>query len=144
MDGGWWLVPICAWLFIIIVIKPMVYERRRKQLLSRTHKITQDMGDITLSAEVGLLDPNKEPTDDDIQLYYKMYKKKWELDHKDQWITDHIKPMTFEEFEEGAKREKFLFLERMTCDMFVGFPPNTQMIRCNDYKAMVEAEERSK
>jgi len=92
--------------------------------------------------EMDLINSNKMPTDEDIKLYYKMYLKKCELDHKDEWITYNIQPYTFEEWKKMARTQRYYFLIAETCDMFIGMYPNVQMIRNIDYRKIVENEKK--
>lgn len=97
--------------------------------------------------ETKLLRENEIPDDESISKYYKMYLKKFELDHVDQWTT--VDPISFEVWEEGAKADKpeghilprvrWEFMIAMTSDAFM-FDPSTgtsSMMRYHDYEEMI-------
>lgn len=146
----------------MVAIYAAIYSFKiiKKSIRVERNKVIGDFGNIKLSAEINKINRDKSVTDGDINLYYKMYLKKWELDHEDEWITDKIKPMEFEEFEKRAKEKSetimvtdkigyykiggWEFLESMVSDLFVGIGPNRQMIRYRNYKTMVEADEKEK
>jgi hypothetical protein len=97
------------------------------------------------------------PSDEDIEKYYKMYCKKFEIDNKDQWTTRE--PMSFEKFEKEAKtlpedtdlgdgmklhkREGWEFLIAQTSDSFMFDPKTGQstMMRFTDYESMIDKED---
>ena len=76
-----------------------------------------------------------------------MYLKKWELDHKDLFLTDSIKPIQFKEWEKIAKTMDeyggYGFIISNTMDVFITMGEQGSMMRCNDYKKMVLDDERS-
>ena len=90
-----------------------------------------------------LMAENEIPDAESISKYYKMYLKKYELDHADQFTT--IEPMSFEKWEEQAiddpgewKQVRWKFMVAMTSDMFM-FDPNgkSTMMRFRDYEALI-------
>lgn len=130
------LILLIYWilaLFCFIVWFPYIRQNRKRDFLNKV------MGKLKEKQEEDeLVASDKTPTDEHINLYYKMYMKKWELDHVDEWETDLVQPMTFEKFEGEAKKKKYYFLVASTSDMFIGMPP--VMVRYRNYKKMVEKD----
>lgn len=119
--------------FYFIVWLPYIRQNEKHAFLNKVKgKLKEKQEEDELVAS------DKTPTDEHINLYYKMYMKKWELDHVDEWETDLVQPMTFEKFEGEAKKKKYYFLVASTSDMFIGMPP--VMVRYRNYKKMVEKD----
>ena len=97
--------------------------------------------------ETNLMNSGEIPSDEDIDKYYKMYCKKFELDNRDQWNT--AEPMSFEFWTKCAKNdfeeEQFgnvgwKFMIAKTSDMF-SFDPSTgqsTMMRFRDYEELID------
>ena len=92
--------------------------------------------------ETELMNKNEIPTDEHIQLYYKMYLKKDEIRKQGTWTTEE--PLSFEDWEKKAKGnreyDRYKFMIPMTCDAMIGLPPNVSFQRFTDYKRMVQNE----
>ena len=134
--------PIIASYFIVIA-KVMERKLRRK-----TRDIIKQMakGIAKSAIETELMRENNIPTDENINKYYKMYCKKFEMDNRDQWNT--AEPMPFEFWEKCAKndfeeeqfgRVKWQFMISMTSDSF-SFNPSTgesTMMPFHNYDEMI-------
>lgn len=141
----------------------MIYRPRRIKRMERIQKLSDQLieeykkglekySEINEKIKKGVI-----PTDEEIDLHYKMYLKKFEMD-KDENQWDVTEPMDFVSFEEEAKRptekvdidaEKGLyfnkfggweFLIQMTSDMCVD---GNQFVRFHDYEGMVRREENN-
>lgn len=135
-----WIVLISIYLFIRIVIVPAINRFNVKQT-ELSKKIIEAIEDDRKETE--LLQSGKMPTDEHIELYYKMYVKKFELDHEDEWSTQIPEPMSFSEFEKRAKMcldtvGGYPFIIGSTMDMFMHGPDGNAMMRCRDYRGMIE------
>lgn len=127
------LIYCCILAFYFIVWLPYTRQNEKHAFLNKVKgKLKEKQEEDELVAS------DKTPTSEHINLYYKMYMKKWELDHVDEWETDLVQPMTFEKFEGEAKKKKYYFLVASTSDMFIGMPP--VMVRYRNYKKMVEKD----
>lgn len=96
------------------------------------------------------------PSEDEIQKYYKMYVKKFELDTQNIWTTQ--KHVTYKAYRERAKKLSepvrlgkiiitrpggYQFLISTTTDSVIRQPDNVIFVRYKDYQAMVEEDERN-
>lgn len=145
------LILLLIWLFLVIVVKPYIkilHARKKQKIFNEIfgedwkEKFIESLKDT--NKENKLMKSGAVPTEADIELYYKMYLKKWELNHDDSYIWDTATPMKYEEFKKRAMEEKYNFLVSMTCDMFIGgFNQPQSMIRYRDYKQIV-LEEKGK
>ena len=136
------LITISIFLFYRIVILKTSKEQKRKKMMNDFQKYIKEA-----ATETALINSSEEPTDSDIELYYKMYLKKWELDHANEWTTDNLQPINFETWKQKAKDINsggYRFIISKTMDYFIGFPPNMNMGRYRDYKTMVENETEKK
>ena len=145
------IIIISIALFIIIVVLPSVAKRMDKseREKEKIEHIKKAWGEALKEAahETELMNSGKVPTDEDIQLYYKMYLKKKEMDAMQQWTTEE--PMPFEEWEKKAKDVNdsdfnyggYKFMVRATCDYFMGGFGGSSSGRIHDYKKMVLADE---
>lgn len=140
--NGWVILGILSGvLFIRMVIIPAL---RGKTIQQKQQIVFNNKMQIVLRiarAENFLIQSNKIPTEEHIDLYYKMHCKKFEIDHGDDWTTYENQPMDIEKFKKNAltldNGGGYRYIIAMTMDMFVGFPPNTQMSRFNNYYEMV-------
>jgi hypothetical protein len=149
-QNPWYWIPLST-LPILFIFVGFVITKNRKQT-KQTLKILEGMREsLKKSAEeTMLLKSNEIPSDEDIDKYYRMYCKKFELDNRDQWNT--AEPMTFEFWEKCAKndfeveqfgRVKWQFMIAKTSDMF-SFDPSTgqsTMMRFHDYEEMIDENE---
>lgn len=93
------------------------------------------------------------PTNEEIELYFNMYLRKFYRDREDEWSVEL--PMSFEEFEKKAQtpteiiseegdtigimvRGGYKFMIPQTVDVFIGFPPYTIYHRYVDYEKLVK------
>ncbi len=116
----------------------------------------KQMMNPTLSIyELEKMESNEIPTDNEIELYYLMYLKKFELDRVDDWSVEE--PMSFVDFEKHSKsltetiNEKgetitivipggYRWMISKTVDAFIGIPPNGIYHRYVDYESLVEED----
>ena len=169
MDGLNIILMLIIILGYLIVIKPFfrIKNKIQKELeLDRYAVIDVDVDgrgfididgrNMLTEEEMKLLQSNDIPTDEHILKYYKMYCKKFEM--TDVWTT--IIPMTFDEFEEKAKRPTkvihpkegdsfsfmiaggYQYIIRKTCDVFIGIAPYQTMLRNVDYAKLVEEDDK--
>lgn len=145
---AYFIAGISVYLFWVLVIKPMIKQPHFVELHSQASL-------ESIVEESKLLKSKETPTAEHILKYYKMYLAKDALEKQDMWTTKE--PMSFEKWEATAKTPTktvmisndmgfqtsggYQFLISMTCDAMVGFPPNQQYLRYNDYAAMVELNE---
>jgi len=126
----WWVFDMSK-LFKKLLNKPTV------KILDDFVEIKQKIDkDLTLEARISMPDFSKKPTDEQVNLYYKMYLKKRECD--DEWTTHE--PIILNEF----KLLKHEIMYAMSCDAFMGgFNSPPTMIRFNNYESMVKKEEKN-
>lgn len=145
MDWGLFFVYfLSGYLFIRLVIAPTLnwYYNQMVEIQRNALKVEEE--DIKMVEEENrLLKSHVVPTDEHIEMYYKMYRKKWELDHEDQWETDAVKPMKFEDWEKRAKENVntvggYSFLISHTMDVFIGSCDGGSMMRYRNYREMIE------
>ncbi len=137
------IVFTSIFLFFTIIVIPY-YKEKAMRMADFEEKM---MFSIRESMEENaLIESGKMPTDEHIQLYYKMYMKKFELDRESNNDWDVSEPMNFEEFEKKAKScldtvGGYRFIIGQTMDMFIGGFDGGSMIRYRDYRKMVEKED---
>jgi hypothetical protein len=139
------IIGISIFLLFAMVILPEVIRHRRNMVDvvdDEEIPLLQEIAD-----ETNLLQSNEIPTDEHILLYYKMYLKKWELDHKELTLPDSVKPMQFDEWEKIAKTMDeyggYNFIISNTMDVFISMNGRCgSMMRCNDYRKMVDDDEK--
>ena len=96
------------------------------------------------------------PNDEEIELYFKMYLKKFYLDRENEWSVEV--PTSFEEFDERCKTppttiinengetisfikpDGYRWMISKTVDAFIGFPPNMVYQRYTNYEKLVREE----
>lgn len=106
--------------------------------------------------ELEMVESDDIPTDDEIELYFNMYLKKFYLNRENQWSVEL--PMSFEEFEKHSKSLTetinedgeiiivipggYRWMISQTVDAFIGFPPNGSYHRYVDYEKLVKDSAR--
>lgn len=109
------------------------------------------MMDPSLSEyELGKMESDDIPTDEEVELYFNMYLKKFHLDRENEWSVET--PMPFDKFEEKCKTpteiEKcdsisliipggYRWMISQTVDSFIGIPPVIYH-RYVDYEKLVK------
>jgi hypothetical protein len=148
IQNPWYYIPICLILSMPIVFLIIIKIMERK-VKKETRAIIKEMakGIAKSAIETALMRGDTLPNDEEINKYYKMYCKKFEMDNRDQWNT--AEPMSFEFWEKCAKddfeeeqvgRVKWDFMIAKTCDMFSFDPVTGQstMTRFCDYEKMID------
>lgn len=141
MDLGLYLILLSSiYLFYELIIRPYKIKQLHLKTDEAVNTIVERLKEDRKENQLML--SGAIPTNEDIALYYKMYLKKWELDHVDTWdVTD---PMTFENFKKQAMELKYKFLVGMTSDMFIGSPfGNMEMIKIRNYRALIKTDEEN-
>ena len=142
------IIIISIALFIIIVVLPSIAKKmdEREKRIEHIKKEWKKAIDESVK-ETKLMNSKDIPTDEDIELYYKMYLKKKEIEARSQWTTKE--PMSFEHWKNRATNVNntsdmqyggYLFMIRYTSDIFMGGTCS----RIFDYKSMVLADEKEK
>jgi hypothetical protein len=159
LQNPWYWIPIViislAGIVILINFIKFYFEKKRVNAYL-LDKVKESV--LKSCEETRLMNGKEIPSDEDIDKYYRMYCKKFELDNKNQWTT--LKPIPFEEFEKKAKvapsqekipmddgkeqlvinkRGGWSYLISMTSDMFSFDPVSGQstMMRFRDYESMI-------
>jgi hypothetical protein len=132
--------------FFVIFGQFLLDMRRSRKFMKHIENSILESG-----RQTRLMNSKEIPSDKDIDKYYRMYLKKFELDNDEIWTTND--PMSFEQFYKEAKSESkqeglllsgyetsgWKFLISMTSDAF-SFDPKTgqsTMWRYRDYESMV-------
>lgn len=147
LHSPWFWIPLCFFVLSgIVILVSWIWDKyklepQRRELADQLKESFRKSAEETAKLRSGEM-----PTDEDIDKYYRMYCKKFELDNRDQWTT--LEPMPFEEFETEAKKEEpdgisrvgWGFLISMTSDAFTFDPGSGQstMMRFRDYESMIE------
>ena len=136
------LFLICSGLALIVVVIWNRFKRYSERMAIESQIFSDELKkSLEKSAEETMkMKSGETPSDEDIDKYYRMYCKKFELDTEDEWTTAEL--LTFEEFEKDAKDKGYRFLISMTSDAF-SFDPSTGqsiMWRHRDYEAMINRQ----
>jgi len=136
------LFLICSGLALIVVVIWNRFKRYSERMAIESQIFSDELKkSLEKSAEETMkMKSGETPSDEDIDKYYRMYCKKFELDTEDEWTTAEL--LTFEEFEKDAKDKGYRFLISMTSDAF-SFDPSTGqsvMWRYIDYESMIDED----
>lgn len=134
---------ICSGVALILVVLWNLFKRYSRRMSIESQLFSDELKEsLEKSAEeTEKMTSGEIPSDEDIDKYYRMYLKKFELDTEDEWTT--AEPIPFEEFEKDAKKDDgWRFLIRMTSDAFSFDPSSGQAImwRYRDYEEMINRQ----
>ena len=131
-------------------IKIMWRKRKLEKLgLDFSNIDMKQMMNTSLSDyELKKMESDDIPEDEEIELYFNMYLKKFYKDREDEWSVEL--PMSFEEFNKKAKTKTeiiseeggYKFMIPQTVDAFIGFPPYTTYHRYVDYEKLVKEDSK--
>lgn len=149
MQNPWYWIPI-VFLLSLPIFGLILFIKNRKTTKAQLEFLKEMRKTLLKSAEeTGLMNSDKIPSDEDIDKYYRMYCKKFELDNRNQWNT--AEPMSFEFWEKCAKddfeekqvgRVGWKFMIAKTSDAF-SFDPSTgqsTMMRFRNYEELIDED----
>ena len=144
LHNPWSYVPLAIWIVFIIVVYCIIFYKEKNNKDDLKEIMDGMVNGLKKTVEENQkLKSGEIPSIEDINKYYKMYCKKFEIANRDQWTTSE--PMTFDDWLQKVEKEGKLawyFMISQTSDAFT-FDPSTgqsSMYRFHDYESMIEEE----